>query len=194
MGRRLEPHVVRDAGGGAATGARARHYRRRAVLGRASKRWRRVGVASSSRKSTPSSTICWDYTPDAYAHGAAAVDRASSSPRSCSFPHTYQVRDFPAQAGHRAGQGGGERRGRAPRRQRRQLVAGAAALPGQGERRPALRRRGPHFASLQAGAYRADQGRRARGSALRREVSRRIAAGHRTGRSSCSANRSAPWT
>ena len=88
--------------------------------------------------------------------GAAPVDRAGRSPTGALPAHLPGAR-FSAQAGDVAGHGGGQRRGGASRG-RRAAGAGAPAVPGQGEFRCALHRRdAPHFASLQAGAYRADQ-------------------------------------
>ena len=107
--------------------------------------------------------------------GAAAADRAGRSRTYVLFPHTYQVRDFlPKLAtslgkvavsdvvAHRVDGGA--------------AGAGAPAVPGQGERptcgSPAT---APHFASLQAGAYRADQ--LAAGSAAVEKFAPAIAAG-----------------
>ena len=154
----MEPHVVGDAGRRAADWP-ANWTRRpaRRCWGRASKRWRGELAGKQLEKVyAVEHELLKEYTPDGY---TAALRQlvAQVKPEYVLFPHTYQVRDFlPKLAtrsdtvavsdvvAHRVEDGA--------------AGAGAPAVPGQGERGcRGSRATAPHFASLQAGAYRADQ-------------------------------------
>ena len=75
-----------------------------------------------------------DYTPDGYTAALAAAHRAGASRTSCCFPHTYQVRDFAPKLATRFDRVLVSDVVVAPHRGR-QAGAGAAALPGQDQRR-----------------------------------------------------------
>ncbi len=95
------------------------------------------------------------YTADGYTAALEQLIR-KINPSLVLFPHTYQVRDFAPKLATRFRPGADQRRHRIPRGIGRADFR-APAFPGQAERRCTPGGAAPHFASIQAGAFRADQ-------------------------------------
>ena len=115
-----------------------------------------------------------DYTPEAY---TAALRQliAQVKPVDRAVPAHLPGARFSAEARHRARSCGGERRGVAPRRERRRSMLVRQLFQGKVNADVRWASDAPNFASLQAGAYRADQ--LAEGSAPVENFAPQLAAG-----------------
>ncbi len=95
-GGAVEPHVVRDAGGGAAARART------GAAVSAPPCWARASSALAAELATKQAgqglrrraRVAQGLHARCLHRGAAPVDRRRPSPSIVLFPHTYQVRDF----------------------------------------------------------------------------------------------------